>query len=187
MNQGVYPLTASMVNQINRLDQISNNLANADTFGFKQEGTSETTFNWYLKRMQEEQQNPFVESITINNIPKIDTRYTDPLMGPMKMTGNPLDFALNAPDTFFKIQNENGDIVYTRDGSFKNLDGFLVDGNGNNVLNADNEAIVVEDGFELQIGVAKTSFKNLEKVGDNTYKALVIDDVENFENNDNKI
>ena len=40
------------------------------------------------------------------------------------MTGNPLDFALNAPDTFFKIQNENGDIVYTRDGSFKNLDGF---------------------------------------------------------------
>ena len=71
MNQGVYPLTASMVNQINRLDQISNNLANADTFGFKQEGTSETTFNWYLKRMQEEQQNPFVESITINNIPKL--------------------------------------------------------------------------------------------------------------------
>ena len=71
MNQGVYPLTASMVNQINRLDQISNNLANADTFGFKQEGTSETTFNWYLKRMQEEQQNPFVESITINNIPVI--------------------------------------------------------------------------------------------------------------------
>ena len=187
MNQGVYPLTASMVNQINRLDQISNNLANADTFGFKQEGTSETTFNWYLQRMQEEQQNPFVESITINNIPKIDTRYTDPLMGPMKMTGNPLDFALNAPDTFFKIQNENGDIVYTRDGAFKNLDGFLVDGNGNNVLNADNEAIVVEDGFELQIGVAKTSFKNLEKIGDNTYKALVIDDVENFENNGNRI
>ena len=124
MNQGVYPLTASMVNQINRLDQISNNLANADTFGFKQEGTAETTFNWYLKRAQDEGKNPFVESITINNIPKIDTRYTDPLMGPMKMTGNPLDFALNAPDTFFKIQNENGDIVYTRDGSFKNLDGF---------------------------------------------------------------
>lgn len=28
MNQGVYPLAASMINQINRLDQISNNLAN---------------------------------------------------------------------------------------------------------------------------------------------------------------
>ena len=25
-------------------------------------------------------------------------------MGPMKMTGNPLDFALNAPDTFLKFK-----------------------------------------------------------------------------------
>ena len=44
MNQGVYPLAASMINQINRLDQISNNLANTNTYGFKQEGTTETTF-----------------------------------------------------------------------------------------------------------------------------------------------
>src|SRR5574344_1742112 len=187
MNQGVYPLTASMVNQINRLDQISNNLANADTFGFKQEGTSETTFNWYLKRMQDEQQNPFVESITINNIPKIDTRYTDPLMGPMKMTGNPLDFALNAPDTFFKIQNENGDIVYTRDGAFKNLDGFLVDGNGNSVLNQDNEPIVIEDGFTAQIGVTRTPYTNLEKIGNNTYLPKAQNELEVIENNDNMI
>lgn len=41
MNQGVYPLAASMINQINRLDQISNNLANINTNGFKQEGTTE--------------------------------------------------------------------------------------------------------------------------------------------------
>ena len=34
MNQGVYPLVASMINQINRLDQISNNLANINTNGF---------------------------------------------------------------------------------------------------------------------------------------------------------
>ena len=31
MNQGTYPLAASMINQINRLDQISNNLANVNT------------------------------------------------------------------------------------------------------------------------------------------------------------
>jgi flagellar basal-body rod protein FlgG len=187
MNQGVYPLAASMINQINRLDQISNNLANVNTLGFKQEGTTETTFNYYLQKMESQQKLMLKESVVTNNIPKIDSRYTNAEMGPIVMTGNSLDFALNEPDTFFKIQNENGDIVYTRDGSFKNLDGFLVDGNGNNVLNADNEAIVVEDGFELQIGVAKTSFKNLEKIGDNTYKALVLDDVENFENNDNRI
>lgn len=187
MNQGVYPLAASMVNQINRLDQISNNLANADTIGFKQEGTAETTFNWYLQRMENSPKKKFVESITINNIPKIDTRYTDPQMGAIRTTGNDLDFALNSYDTFFKIQDENGDILYTRNGAFKNQDGFLVDGNGNNVLNQDNEAIIIEDNFQLQIGIAQTGFKNLEKVGDNNYRALNLDLVENLENNDNQI
>jgi len=187
MNQGVYPLAASMINQINRLDQISNNLANVNTFGFKQEGTAETSFNWYLQRMQQEQKSPMLESAVINTIPKIDTRYINPQMGPMEVTGNPLDFALNESNTFFKIQNENGDVVYTRDGSFKNLDGFLVDGNGNNVLNADNGTIVIEEGFEFQIGVLKTPFENLEKIGDNTYKILNPEEVEEFDNNDNMV
>ncbi|KLD97053.1 flagellar hook-basal body protein [Aliarcobacter butzleri] len=187
MNQGVYPLAASMINQINRLDQISNNLANVNTLGFKQEGTTETTFNYYLDKMEREQKLMLKESVVTNNIPKIDSRYTNAEMGPIVMTGNSLDFALNEPDTFFKIQNENGDVVYTRDGAFKNLDGFLVDSNGNNVLNADNEAIVVEDGFESQIGVAKTPYTNLEKMGDNTYLVKNVDEAEQIGNNDGRI
>lgn len=187
MNQGVYPLAASMINQINRLDQISNNLANVNTLGFKQEGTTETTFNYYLDKMESQQKLMLKESVVTNNIPKIDSRYTNAEMGPIVMTGNSLDFALNEPDTFFKIQNENGDVVYTRDGAFKNLDGFLVDSNGNNVLNADNEAIVVEDGFESQIGVAKTPYTNLEKMGDNTYLVKNVDEAEQIENNDGRI
>ncbi|MCR1816569.1 flagellar hook-basal body protein [Aliarcobacter butzleri] len=187
MNQGVYPLAASMINQINRLDQISNNLANVNTLGFKQEGTTETTFNYYLQKMESQQKLMLKESVVTNNIPKIDSRYTNAEMGPIVMTGNSLDFALNEPDTFFKIQNENGDVVYTRDGAFKNLDGFLVDSNGNNVLNADNEAIVVEDGFESQIGVAKTPYTNLEKMGDNTYLVKNVDEAEQIGNNDGRI
>lgn len=187
MNQGVYPLAASMINQINRLDQVSNNLANVNTLGFKQEGTTETTFNYYLQKMESQQKLMLKESVVTNNIPKIDSRYTNAEMGPIVMTGNSLDFALNEPDTFFKIQNENGDIVYTRDGAFKNLDGFLVDSNGNNVLNADNEAIVIEDGFESQIGVAKTPYTNLEKMGDNTYLVKNVDEAEQIENNDGRI
>ncbi|WP_323668645.1 flagellar hook-basal body protein [Aliarcobacter butzleri] len=169
------------------MDQISNNLANVNTLGFKQEGTTETTFNYYLDKMESQQKLMLKESVVTNNIPKIDSRYTNAEMGPIVMTGNSLDFALNEPDTFFKIQNENGDIVYTRDGAFKNLDGFLVDSNGNNVLNADNEAIVIEDGFESQIGVAKTPYTNLEKMGDNTYLVKNVDEAEQIENNDGRI
>lgn len=187
MNQGVYPLAASMINQINRLDQISNNLANVNTFGFKQEGTTETTFNYYLERMQNEGKTPTKVNEVTNNIPKIDSKYINSEMGPIVMTGNNLDFALSSPDTFFKIQNSNGDIVYTRDGSFKNLDNFLVDSNGNNVLNADNEPIEIEENFVSQIGVVKTAYSNLEKIGDNTYTLKDANQVEIFENNDNMI
>lgn len=187
MNQGVYPLAASMINQINRLDQISNNLANTNTFGFKQEGTTETTFNYYLQRMQDEGKTPTKENIVTNNIPKIDSKYINGETGPIMMTGNNLDFALNDSDTFFKIQNENGDIVYSRDGSFKNLDGFLVDGNGNNILNTDNEPIEVEEGFAAQIGVSRADYKNLEKVGNNTYILKNPNEIEDLENNDNRL
>ena len=187
MNQGTYPLAASMINQINRLDQVSNNLANATTNGFKQEATTETTFNYYLERAQANNEVPTKVNVVTNNIPKIDAKFINPEMGPIAMTGNELDFAMTGPDTFFKIQNADGDIVYTRDGAFKNLDNFLVDSNGNNVLNADNEPIEIEDGFELQIGVVKTDYSNLEKIGDNTYSLKDANQVEIFENNDNMI
>lgn len=187
MNQGVYPLAASMINQINRLDQISNNLANINTNGFKQEHTTETTFNYYLQRAQEENFAPTKNNIVTNNIPKMDAKYIQGEMGPIATTGNKLDFALNQADTFFKIQDLNGDIVYTRDGAFKNLDGFLVDSNGNNVLNADNEPIVVEENFQAQIGVVQIPYSNLEKVGNNTYKVLDENNLEIFGDNDGLI
>ena len=182
MNQGTYPLAGSMVNQINRLDQISNNLANINTNGFKQEGLTETTFNYYLERMQNEGKTPTKANIVMNNIPKIDSKFINGEMGPITPTGNSLDFALQQGDTFFKVQNANGDIVYTRDGAFKIQDGFLVDSNGNNVLNPDNEPIVAEDGFEQNIGVVQTPYSNLNKIGDNTYQMLNANDRIIFEN-----
>ena len=137
--------------------------------------------------MQEKNEAPTKINIVTNNIPKIDSKYINGEMGPIIMTGNTLDFALNSPDTFFKIQNEKGDIVYTRDGAFKNLDGFLVDGNGNSVLNQDNEPIVIEDGFTAQIGVTRTPYTNLEKIGNNTYLPKAQNELEVIENNDNMI
>lgn len=187
MNQGTYPLAASMINQISRLDQISNNLANINTNGFKQEGLTETTFNHYLQKAQSTGETPSTVNTVTNNIPKLDAKYISSEMGPITTTGNTLDFALNQSDTFFKLQDLNGDIVYTRDGSFKNVDNFLVDSNGNNILNADNEPIVVEGNFAAQIGVVQIPYSNLEKVGNNTFKIKDINESEIFENNDNLI
>lgn len=187
MNQGTYPLAASMINQVNRLDQISNNLANVNTNGFKQEGLTETTFNYYLQRAKEEDFEPTKINEVTNNIPKIDSKYINSEAGPIVPTGNQLDFALTQPDTFFKLQNQNGDIAYTRDGAFKVMDGFLVNANGSNILNADNEPIVVEEGFENNIGVVQTPFTNMDKIGNNNFQVKNEQDINIFENTDGLI
>ena len=187
MNQGTYPLAASMVNQINRLDQISNNLANNNTHGFKQDGLTETTFNHYLQRAQQEGFTPTKINTVTNNIPKIDAMYIDGEVGAIASTGDKLDFALEQPDTFFKLQDQNGDIVYTRDGAFKNLDGFLVDSNGNNILNTNDGPIEVNENVREQIGVTQIAFSNLEKVGNNSFKLKDANELVIFDNNDGLI
>lgn len=184
MNQGIYPLAASMVNQLNRLDQISNNLANVNTHGFKQEGLTETTFNQYLQRAQDEGINPTKINTITNNIPKIDSKFINGDVGAIVSTGNTLDFALEQADTFFKIQNKNGDIVYTRDGAFKSMDNLLVDSNGNPVLTVDNEPIITEGNIATKLGVVQIDYANLQKIGDNNYKAKNVNEILPFDNND---
>lgn len=170
MNQGLYPLAAAMVNQINRVDVISNNLANSKTIGFKEEGLGEGTFNHYLQKAnQEGKKSEYINELT-NKVPKIDQNYINSTQGAIVNTGNDLDFSLKDAQTFFAVLTQNGDVQYTRDGSFKNLDGFLVDSNGNNVLSADGEAIAVEEGFAQAVGVFKIDYDNLQKYGNNNYK-----------------
>lgn len=187
MNQGTYPLAASMINQINRLDMVSNNLANSNTNGFKQEGTTEGSFNHYLKKAQEEGISPNKISAVINTTPKMDTKFINGEQGPIMPTGNTLDFALEKPDTFFKIQDESGDVVFTRDGAFKIQEGFLVNSNGDYVLSNDNEPIVTEEEFVNQISVVRIDYKDLEKFKDNNYKAKEGAFIEVFDVNDGEM
>ncbi|PLY09831.1 MAG: flagellar hook-basal body protein [Arcobacter sp.] len=187
MNQGTYPLAASMVNQINRLDMISNNLANSNTHGFKQEGTTEGSFNYYLQRAQQEGFTPTKINEVTNTIPKMDSKFINSEQGPIMPTGNTLDFALSSPDTFFKVQDKSGEIVYTRDGAFKILDGLLVDSNGQYVLTNDNEPIVAEEEFINQISVVKIDYKDLEKYKDNNYKVKDNATIQAFETNDGQM
>ena len=170
MNQGTYPLAAAMINQLNRVDTISNNLANSNTNGFKQEGLSEGSFNNYLKKAQEKGIEPTKVSTLMNTIPKIDGKYISSEQGPIVPTNNETDFALKDPDTFFLVQGKNGEVLYTRDGAFKSLDGQLVTNNGMQVLTADGDEIPLEDSFEQLVGVVKIDFNDLEKVGDNNYR-----------------
>ena len=174
MNQGIYPLAATMINQLNRVDVLSNNLANATTNAFKQDNVSEGSFNHYLKKAQDNGlEITKIDKIT-NTIPKIDTKFISGQMGVVVPTENQMDFAIKSENIFFKIQNpKTKEIVLSRDGSFNVLGGQLVNKNGFNVLDTKNVPIVIEEGsqkFALQIAVVKTDYTNLDKQGNNNYK-----------------
>jgi flagellar basal-body rod protein FlgG len=169
-----YPLAAAMINQLNRVDVIANNLANANTHGYKQTGMTEGSFNNYLNNIDKKQdQSKLVQDINVlnNTVPKLNSTFTDGKIGQLVPTSNPMDFALKHPDTFFKVQAPSGETLLTRDGAFKIVDNALVTSDNYPVLTADNEPIIIEEGAEFinLIGISRSAFSNLEKVGNNNY------------------
>jgi flagellar basal-body rod protein FlgG len=189
MTQGLHPLAANMVNQLNRVDVISNNIANANTKGFKEDSLVEGSFNHYLEKAQKKDEPTLKLSEIMNTIPKIDGEYMNQDIGSITQTGNQLDFALNKEDMFFKIQKTDGDIELTRDGSFKVLDGRLVTQNNNNVLDNNNQPIIVGDdnAFATNISVVSTPFNNLKKIGDNNYKINDFNKIETVVNSNENV
>jgi flagellar basal body rod protein FlgG len=106
-----------------RQEALANNLANADTHGFRAERT-------------------FARALG-DAIPVADTA-TDTSAGSLNPTGNPLDFALGG-DGYFVVSTPQGERL-TRAGSFHLAeDGRLVDPSGNAVL-GDSGPIVIPPG-----------------------------------------
>ncbi|MEA3288559.1 MAG: flagellar hook-basal body protein [Campylobacterota bacterium] len=173
MTQGTYPLAANMINQLNRVDRISNNLANVNTAGFKEEHLAEGSFNRYLEETKKDKKEINELSYVMNTIPKIDNNYINSTLGSVEQTGNKLDFALSQFDSFFKVEKPNGDIELTRDGQFKIINGQLTTQNGYKVLNNDNQPInLEEEDFVQNISVVNSNYNNIKKVGNNNYEII---------------
>ena len=184
MIQGTHPLAASMINQLNRVDVISNNLANLNTNGFKQDNLSEGSFNSYLERTNKEGEKVSNLSYIMNTVPKIDHNYINSKLGSITPTGNNLDFALSQKDTYFKVESSSGEIELTRDGKFKIVDGNLVTQNGYKVLDSTNNPIAANNEELLSsIAVVSVNFKDLDKVGNNNYTSTNNDNIKMIEDN----
>lgn len=185
MNQGIYPLAANMINQLNRVDVLSNNLANSTTTGFKEDNTVEGSFNNYLTVANEKHLQTTKINEILNTIPKMDGSYVSEQNGALIPTNNQLDFAIKDENVFFKVKNpKTNETFLTRDGSFKILNGQVVTQNGYQVLNIENQPITAEDDFATQISVVKTQYENLTKQGNNNYQIKSKKDVEKLVGNE---
>jgi len=184
MTQGTHQLAASMINQLNRVDVISNNLANLNTVGFKADNLSEGSFNSYLERKNDDGEKVSHLSYIMNTVPKIDHNYIDSKLGSITPTGNNLDFALSQANTYFKVESNNGEIELTRDGKFKVLDGNIVNQNGYKVLDNTNNPIAANNEELLAtISIVSANFSDLDKIGNNNYKYNSEDNIKVIEDN----
>lgn len=135
MADGKYAAISGAVARMHKLDNISEHLASARTPGYKK-GT--VTFAARLG----EANSGMASNAT--NFTGLTAHKIDFSPGYIEHSGNPLDVAING-EGFFQIQRPDGDLAYTRKGSFQlNGEGLLVDSNGYAVTGPNGEDIVLE-------------------------------------------
>ena len=194
MINGFYDAAGGMVTQFNRLNIISNNLANVNTPGFKQDniiiGDFERLFSEKRDKLPLEnnttQAAKFINR-NLNKVPIVVEEYTDFSIGNIQKTSNPLDVALKQKNAFFAV-DANGEKL-TRAGNF-NLDknGFLVTKEGFKVLDINNnpiqiplnaKKITIDKNANIYVDreliaimkiVKIDNLKTLQKIGNTLYK-----------------
>lgn len=167
MVKGLYTAYTGMVNEQNRMDIMTNNLANASTVGYKKEGSTSQSFDDVLTVKIKDQSVGMrnVQRIGIKNPGvKIGENYTDYSQGSFRITDNTYDLALSG-DGFFAIEftNKAGetDTKYTRAGQFTlNKDGYLVTEEGDYVLDTQNRRIRLNTLIDSQITDDGTIYQN---------------------------
>ena len=142
MIKGLYTAHTGMVNEMNRLDILTNNLANADTTAYKKEGTTSRTFADELAiKIKDTSHYGLPQRLgEISLVTHLGQVYTDYSSGSIEVTDNETDFAIDG-DGFFAVaftdKQGNTSVKYTRDGDFTvSTDGFLMTKDGDRVLNA---------------------------------------------------
>ncbi|MCI6499435.1 flagellar basal-body rod protein FlgF [Lachnospiraceae bacterium HCP1S3_C3] len=195
MVRGLYTAYTGMLNQQKKMDTLSNNLANADTTGYKKEGVTAKTFETQLAIKVKDGSNAYIDQQIgkLNLGVKIGENYTDYSQGSYRYTGNTYDLALGG-DGFFNISfmNKAGEqsVKYTRDGNFTiDNEGALRTQDGDYVLGESGEIYIPTNAVDVSINklgeiyadgeyidtIKITDFEDynyLKKYGENMYDAV---------------
>ncbi|MGN0505268.1 MAG: flagellar hook-basal body protein [Lachnospiraceae bacterium] len=138
MVRGLYTAWTGLYNEQKRLDVIANNIANAATTGYKQEGVTSQSFDDLLTIKVRDYSARTDEKIGSMSLGvKVGEVYTNHKQGSMRVTGNTYDLAIDG-DGFFqmKVTDSAGrdHIRYTRAGNFTiTKEGYVTDADGNHL------------------------------------------------------
>ena len=134
MFRALYTAASGMTAQQMNLDNIANNLANSSTTGFQQRQVNFTDLLYQSQIMPgaaATQQTTQAAGLQIGLGTRASETEIIQTQGDFSSTGNPLDLAIQGAG-YFQILMPNGQIGYTRDGSFHpDAQGTLVTSDGN--------------------------------------------------------
>ncbi len=165
MERGLYIAASGMLAEMVRQDQIANDLANASTPGYKPDRSTQRSFGNLL--LHNTRTGAPVGRLGLGV--RVDGVITDLSPGPIRETGEPLDFAI-AGNGFFAVQTPGG-LRYTRNGQFTiGADGTLSTPLGGRVLGQGGGPIQVgRDGRVNPRELGVFNVPNARKVGDNMF------------------
>lgn len=151
MMRALYTAATGMLAQQSNVDNISNNLANVNTVGFKQEKTEFKSLLYQTLQTRTTTANGEEKPISAQvglgtRVASTTSIYTQ---GAMLESENNTDFAI-VGDGFFAVRGADGETYYTRAGNFVWAMGpqgvTLTNSDGYPVLDTNNQTIVLPNG-----------------------------------------
>lgn len=183
--RGFYTAASGMIAQQRNQEMISNNLANVNTPGYKSDHAALRSFPEMLTMQMGSKTIPTTNGLKLKDNRAIGGLTTGVYaqesihnfeQGPIRETGLLTDLALvdgNKPEDtgglFFTVQNEAGDVRYTRNGHFTvdgqgyltaNEGSYVLDGAGNRIqtngldFTVRSDGSITADGLNTQLGIA---------------------------------
>jgi flagellar basal-body rod protein FlgG len=147
MIRGLYTAASGMLASMRQMEMVTNNLANAQTAGFKQDRSALSTFDQVMI-LQQGSPTPNSAGAQLGELGMgavAEESIVDFTQGSMQQTGRSLDLALEGPG-FFTVQTPEGR-RYTRDGGFtRDALGRLTNTEGHLVLGVDGNPIQIPPG-----------------------------------------
>jgi len=165
MDAGLYIAAQGMLAEQVRQTDLSNNLANASTPGYKAQEAEQQSFGSLL--LQNSTNGQSIGSLQTGV--DIARQVTDTAAAPLESTGQPLDFAISG-EGYFAVRTPEG-VRYTQDGQFsENNRGQLTDGSGNLVLSQAGQPIPVNaKGTVEPSALGVFNLNNASEQGDNLF------------------
>ena len=136
--QSLYSAGSGLTAQQARLETISSNIANVNTAGFK---ATRADFKDALYRSMVDPTSltPEADNLQSGTGVVLNSTAVNMKQGTVNTTEQPLDFAIEG-EGFFQVQGQNGEMLYTRSGSFtvsnEGTGSYLVTPEGYYVLDA---------------------------------------------------